>query len=184
RLLMIQNLNEKERVVLYDVNMGQSTVLLENADSKFTRLQWSDSGNAAIFMDEQQSGNVLYHWSPKRNLQILNNNAVTLLEEGYQIGSPTALFKPFISKDGSRVLFYREKQNNKAESETSVEVWDTQSPWIYPRMQYYKETKLKNLLTAWYPDTGLLVPIETQHTPASALDIDHDYALVYNPLDY
>src|SRR5690606_21409221 len=59
-----------------------------------------------------------------------------------------------------------------------------EDPWIYPRMKDFEEREVAYLLTAWYPETNKIVAIETKDMPTSALDINHDYALVFDKLKY
>src|SRR5690606_29170841 len=66
----------------------------------------------------------------------------------------------------------------------TIEIWKTEDPWIYPRMKKFEDRELDYLLTAWYPETDKIVAIETKEMPTSALDVNHNYAIVFNKLKY
>src|SRR5690606_1164450 len=66
----------------------------------------------------------------------------------------------------------------------SMQVWTSEEPWIYPRYKEYCDVELQYLMTLWLPERGELIAIETENTPTSAFNIDHDYALVFNKLTY
>src|SRR5690606_31938129 len=114
-------------------------------------------------------------------LVILHDTVLTKEYPKFEMSSRLA----YISDDGRKVLFYRQAiEEEKGGTEDKLEVWNTEDPWIYPKMKEYKENELQNLLTAWYPETNTLVSIETKEEPTSALSVNHEYALVFDKLKY
>ena len=83
------------------------------------------------------------------------------------------------------ILFYREiiKQESAIRPD-DIAVWDTDDKWIEPRMRMYEETEVDFQLTAWFPDTGKINEIESMEHPSSAMDANHNFALVYDQLKY
>ncbi|RNL90325.1 S9 family peptidase [Sinomicrobium pectinilyticum] len=180
QLLLVKEQEGQKKVMRYEAKNGKSIDLIENRENDYRFLKWSDSGNA-VFVDQQKDTNTLHYVGPDGSLLSLDDTTIATLGGGYRLSDREA----YISGDGEKVLFYRQVISEKQEAmNPTMEVWNTDDPWIYPRKKFYEERELQYVLTAWYPGTGLLVPIETEKFPSAALNINHDYALVYNQLDY
>lgn len=180
QLLLSLKADEKTNVSIYDALSDSYIYLTESRQSDYKFLNWSETGRA-VFVEKKGDKHLLHFLNSEGKLFELNETDIATLGAGYGISSRKAC----ISKDGERILFYREKLKKQTEAlNANVEKWDTDHPWIYPRMKDYWETELQYALTAWYPNNRTLVAIETEQTPSSALNINHEYALVYNKLDY
>ncbi len=171
----------KNHIGFYQVEAANYKVIKEHKDNSFNDLFWNNSGNAIMFSEQGNNENYL-------NYHPINGSIITLGDATIQKKFPhytLASSSPHMSDDGQKILFYRQlkKESLEADSET-MEVWNTTDPWIYPKMKDYKERKLQSLLTAWYPDTNQLIAIETEDKPTSALDVNHDFAIVFNELIY
>jgi dipeptidyl aminopeptidase/acylaminoacyl peptidase len=177
-LLLTLNFEGQNKLVVYDVENKAQKVIKESQQSEFMHCQWSESGNAILFLEQADSGNKLHY-------QLLNGEIATLDEvmiqekfSGYKLANRSV----YISKDGKRVFFYR--QLPKVVVNESMQVWTSEEPWIYPRFKEYSDIELQYMMTVWMPESGKLTAIETGATPTSAFNIDHDYALVFNKLTY
>lgn len=180
-LLITTNEENQNKVVVYGVDNLSFKVIKENENSSYNQLLWSDSGNAVIFSEQLNQENYLYYYPLGGVLKILDNETIEKKFPQYKISNQPV----YISDDGKKILFYRQskKENIGSEKET-MEVWNTEDPWIYPKMKEYKERELQYLLTAWYPETNELTAIETDDKPTAALDVNHNYAVVFDKVKY
>lgn len=171
----------KDKVALYNVKDLSHKVIIENQNSSYNYLIWSDLGNALVLSEQFNQENYLHYHSLNGKLKTLDNVTIKAQFPQYKISNRSV----YISRDGKKILFYRQSKkegigNNKA----TMEVWNTEDPWIYPKMKEYEERELQYLLTAWYPETNKLIAIETEDIPTAALDVNHDYAMVFDKLQY
>lgn len=177
-LLVTTHEENQNKVVLYGVEDLSLNVLKENENSSYDHLLWSDSGNGVVFSEHLNRENYLHHYSLNGVLKTLDNAAIEKKLPQYKISNRSV----YISGDGKKILFYR--QLKKDDIKQTMEVWNTEDPWIYPKMKEYEERELQHLLTAWYPETNELIAIGTEETPTAALDVNHNYAMVFDKLQY
>lgn len=181
KLLIIRG--EQKSVEQYNAINDKSETVINCLDGFFTNLQWTDS-NEAVFLKNQNNRTSIMFLNSEGEIKSLENEIITEFQKEFKISK----IQPIGSRDGKKVFFYRERMHGIDDKEkylfSDVEIWNSKDPWIQPRMQSYQENKLNFLLTAWFPKTNKVIAIETEQTPTSALDTDHDFALVYNKLDY
>jgi len=170
------NLNKVE---LYHVEDVAFEVLKESLNGSFSNLLWSDAGDDVVFTEQINQENYIHYYSNSGVLKTLDDATIEQENSEFEISNRA----PFINKNGEKILFYRQIKNDD-EDINSIEIWNTEDPWIYPRMKDFEEREVAYLLTAWYPETNKIVAIETKDMPTSALDINHDYALVFDKLKY
>ena len=86
-----------------------------------------------------------------------------------------------ISEDGKRIFFGIAKSMNDTSNETeTVEVWDTDDLWIYPKakrenMEYYSR------LAVWFHEENRFLEITNKDLPYVQLNGTKTVALVYSP---
>ncbi len=181
RLLLSINDKSNNKLVLCNAENLSLNVLKENSNSHYNHLQWSNSGNAVLFSEQVNNINYLNYYSLNGTLKTLDDDVLESKFPHYKISSKSV----FISNNGKRILFYRQpKKEVLSDDLQTMEVWDSEVPWIYPKMKNYTEREQEQLLTAWYPETNDLIAIETPERPTAALDVNHDYAIVYDKLQY
>lgn len=180
-LLVTTHEENQNKVVFYDVEDFSLNVLKENENSSYNHLLWSDSGNAVVFSEQLNRKNYLHYYPLNGKLKTLDNTVLERKFPQYKISNQSF----YISDDGKKILFYRQsKKDDTGNEKETMEVWNTEDPWIYPKMKEYGERELQHLLTAWYPETNEIIAIETEDMPTAALDVNHNYAIVFNKLKY
>lgn len=180
-LLVTTHEENQNKVVFYDVEDFSLNVLKENENSSYNHLLWSDSGNAVVFSEQLNRKNYLHYYPLNGKLKTLDNTVLERKFPQYKISNQSF----YISDDGKKILFYRQsKKDDTGNEKETMEVWNTEDPWIYPKMKEYEERELQYLLTAWYPETNELTAIETEDIPTAALDVNHNHAMVFDKLKY
>ncbi|HLV38546.1 S9 family peptidase [Xanthomarina sp.] len=171
------NLNKIE---LYHVENLKFKALKESLNGSFSHLLWSDAGHDVVFTEQINQENYIHYYSNNGVLKTLDDATIEQENSAFKISNKA----PYISKDGEKILFYRQIKKGNKEDINSIEIWNTEDPWIYPRMKDFEEREVDYLLTAWYPKTNKIVEIETKEKSTSALDVNHDYAIVFNKIKY
>lgn len=180
-LLMTKELENQNQAVLFDVEFAFGTLLNGNSNNSYTHFLWSDQGNELVFSEQGNHENFLHHYSVKGKLRTLNDSILKERFPNYKISNRA----PFIAKDGTKILFYRQIKEEELEvHKETMEVWNSDDPLIYPKLLDHKKRKLDFLLTAWYPEANKLMAIETEKFPTAALDVNHNHAVVYDELKY
>jgi dipeptidyl aminopeptidase/acylaminoacyl peptidase len=173
---------ENTQLIQHDaINLHNEKLLIESSGS-IENLDISASGNSLIFQSTQEGIINLYHYNlVEDNLKVLSEKTILENYPGYTLSTR----KCYITDNDSKVLFYIKKTDPQyKELDANVQTWKSKDPWIEPRMQIYLENEANYLLSAWFPVTGKVSPIETEKLPSSALDKDHEFALVYDQLKY
>ena len=67
---------------------------------------------------------------------------------------------------------------------STVEVWHTQDPWIYPEEQQNGRMAQSPKIAVWYPLTHKAYPITTHALPKIMLTGDQEHAILSNPKAY
>lgn len=178
-LLAVEHEGEKS-ILLYDVITHKKELLYSSKDSYFYQTKWSGSGNSIVFLEQAKAENYLHFYHPKSGFITLDNLKLQKKFPEYIISDKDVL----ISEDGKKIFFYRESTKGQGNDSGSMEVWNSDDPWIYPRMKDYQTRELQNLLTVWFTDTDRMIAIETEEKPTSALRINNNYAMVFNKLQY
>lgn len=181
-LLLNGNNNNNTEVFYYDVDQNQLKTLTTSTTENFSNLNWCADGTRAYYVRTIKYQNTLEIYDCKQgNTYELTNRMLEGTFKDYVISDREI----FSSDDGKMILFYREiiKQESAIRSD-DIAVWDTDDKWIEPRMRMYEENEIDFQLTAWFPDTGKIREIESTELPSSAMDANHDLALVYDQLKY
>ena len=180
-LLIAINKEDQNKTVLYDIDDLSLKVLKENHNSSYNHLLWSSSGNTLVFTEQINQKNSLHHYQLDGVIKTLDD--ITIENKFPQ--SNISNLAPFVSSDGKKILFYRQiNKESPFDKKNTWEVWNTEDPWIYPKMKEHEEREVQSQLTAWYPEANELIVIETEGQPTAALNINHDYAVVYDKLQY
>lgn len=179
-LLITTQAGDLNKVELYHIEDLKHKVLKESLNGSFNYLLWSDSGHNIVFTEQENQENYIYYYSYDDVLKTLDDTTLGHEKEGFKISNRP----PYISRDGKKIFFYRKVKKDYKENTNTIEIWNTEDPWIYPRMKKFEDRELDYLLTAWYPETDKIVAIETKEMPTSALDVNHNYAIVFDKLKY
>ncbi len=181
KLLLLKKEVEGYKLTVRNLENTTSITIAESYEGNYDNFQWSTSGNHLVFMERLMDRVELNYFN-------LEGKHIKLRDE--QLASKFndyATSDKFlgISENGMRVVFYRKSlDSNINDNTTSIEVWDTDEVWIAPKMKKYKRDELSNLLTVWYPEEGTLKAIETEELPSAVWDINQDFAIVYDKLQY
>jgi dipeptidyl aminopeptidase/acylaminoacyl peptidase len=180
-LLLNGNKNTNE-VYYYDLDKNHLKTLSTSTIKNFSNLNWCVDGTSAYYVRTIKDQNTLeiYDFKKGKNYE-LTDGMLQATFKGYAISNREF----FSSDDGKMILFYREiiKQESAIRPDDIV-VWDTDDKWIEPRMRMYEENEVDFQLTAWFPDMGKIREIESMEHPSSAMDANHNFALVYDQLKY
>lgn len=181
-LLATYKESEQLQVIRYDVGRGNIKQLFTETEGRIEHLGWNETGLAAVFLNEKKNGNRLYfHNEAIDSLKILSDVQIHHKFKKYQISAR----KPYVSADGNKILFYLQPIKKTEDTVVStVEIWDAEDPWIEPKMAKYREREEQYVLAAWYPKSGEIKVIETEDLPTAAMSVNHDYALLFNELQY
>lgn len=179
-LLLIKKEGEAFAALLYDANKEKVTVLKRDLFGSPTSFKWNKKGTAAVLMIEKEESNVLQVLTREGEEFVFQESLFASQLPGFALSNK----EPFISDDGSKVLFYRQKKDYTGPEKDKIEVWDTTDPVLYPYFKLHKDYISPYFLTAWYPSGGILKEIETEALPTASMDINHDFALVYGTLNH
>lgn len=180
-LIAITKSDDTSRVVLIEAELNKQSLIIESKNENYADIKWGEKGTSAMVKAEMNGENQIYVFNPNGEIKKLENSLIKEMFPNWHLSNR----ETFISDDGEKVLFYRQKNLEENERiDHTAEIWDTNDPWIYPRMKSYNEREKNQLITAWYPKSGHVIEIETSEFPTSAFHVNHKYALVYNKLKY
>lgn len=181
KFILVKKEEDEYKLAVRDMNNSLDLLITKSRESNYANLFWSKSGNSMIFTESIKDSIILNYYSVNGKRIRLSDQQLTNKFIDYVISD-----KFFgISDDGKRVVFYRKSIHSDSDSgKSSIEVWHSDEAWIIPKMNKYKRDELWNLLTVWYPEEGTLKAIETEEFPSSVWDINRDFALVYDKLQY
>ncbi|SRX52219.1 prolyl oligopeptidase family serine peptidase [Aequorivita sp. CIP111184] len=173
---------EHSQIIRFEVEKVRTQYLFTKNKDKIEHLGLSDSGEEMVFVDTKNGVRQLNYYN-----QIIGNSKVlsdTLIQEKFK-NFRLSDRKPFIAANGKKIIFYLQNLSPSNEGNVNdAEVWDAGDPWIGPRMTMYREEEGQYSLTAWYPESGALREIETKELHTSAMSVNHDFAVVYDQLQY
>ncbi|MGB3343643.1 MAG: prolyl oligopeptidase family serine peptidase [Aequorivita sp.] len=169
------------QLIQYDISNKQSKLLFTKNIGTIEHLEVSTAGNAVVFMSAKDGIYDLYSLNTVRDT--INKLSDNILQENLSDITLNAR-KPFIADDGEKIIFQIQFSKPDNQIISDVQTWDTNDPWIEPRMEMYRKQDTDYLLTVWYPESGEVKIIETENLPTAAMDVNHDFALVYNQLQY
>lgn len=172
--------SSSSQIILYNVSTHRQNVLCKNEKSSYSGLLWSDTGNSLLFFEQSGDKNQLHFYSLNDTVRSLSDASLEKMFPNSTLSNRTLS----ISDDGKTVFFYREIKGYRIKEQNFPEIWDTDDPWIYPRMKAYNKNERSFLLTAWDTRSGRLYGIADEETPTVQFNPDFQHALVYNKLVY
>lgn len=179
-LLAIKKKKDSSIAIVYDP-LKDSIKIIKKKDYKAVSfLKWNNSGTAALIMEEIDGKNTLDVYKIDGNFISMEESIINVQIPQYELSDR----EPYISDDGNKVLFYRKKKSQKLPEEDKIEIWKTTDPMLYPNLKLHKDFIYSHLLTAWYPEKGIVREIATEEFPLASMDVDHSFAIVYNELQY
>ncbi|MDX9774114.1 MAG: prolyl oligopeptidase family serine peptidase [Bacteroidales bacterium] len=169
----------RSQLILYFVLTNRYKVLCSNNESTYSRILWSDSGNALVFLEQVGRKHLLHCYSLKDSV-IASVNA----DVGRTYPNSTLMIRDLsLSDDGTMVFFSRGYEYGSQKQE-SPEVWDTDDPWIYPRLKRFNDYKRLLQLTAWDTQSGEVYEITDDKTPEAEYNPNSQNVLLYNKILY
>jgi dipeptidyl aminopeptidase/acylaminoacyl peptidase len=167
------------QVILYNTVTNSSKVLINNTASKFSRLQWAYSGKALIFLEDAGTKHQVHYYSMSDStLSTFTTNINNLYP-----GSEVIIKEVSVSEDGATVFLFCVKKYDFRKIDT-VEIWDTDKPWIYPRLKKLYDFQRPLYLVAWDARAGKLFKITDEETPDARYNPNSPNTLVYDRLVY
>src|SRR5690606_5371375 len=178
RLLLTLEHEGKKTILLYDVLTQKKEIIYSSKESNYYQIKWSGSGNSIVFLEQSSLGSFLHFYHPKSGLKTIDNLILQKQFPEYKISDKDV----YVSDDGKKIFFYRQVKNSGVNDSESMEVWNSNDAWIYPRMKDFETRERQHLLTVWFTDTDTIIAIETEEKPTSALRINNKNAIVFNKL--
>lgn len=179
--ILIVKGGEQKKVIGYNAASADQTVIARELLGTINYLKWNDTGTAAVIMEEIKENRRLSRYHLEKDLINLKETLFEKQLPQYEISDK----EPFISNDGNTILFYRKlKGREDSKKDKLLEVWNTSDPLLFPNLKMRQDFIYSHLLTAWYPKNNALKEIATLQYPSAEMDIEHDFAIVYNELQY
>lgn len=172
--------DEAKNVLLYDAVKRSETEIGNKSSGTVNFLKWNDTGSAAVIMDEANEKHRIGIYFLNKAFIPLEDSLLEQKLPNYELGNR----EPFLSNDGNTVLFFRKKKGKELGKEDKIEVWKTSDPLLYPSLKLREDFIYSYLLTGWYPKKEVIQEIATPQFPTAEMDIAHNFALVYNDLQY
>ncbi|WP_111846044.1 S9 family peptidase [Aequorivita antarctica] len=170
------------QIIQYDVLNRQTRKLFTEINGTVEDMEVGSSGNSLAFISSKDGNNRLNYVDGNSGVA---HTLTDIIIQNKFLNFRISDGKPNIDNRDKKIIFYLKafkEPQNKLESD--VQVWDSSDPWIEPRMEMYREQEENYFLTAWYPESGKIMAIGTPGLPTSAMRVNHDYALVYDQLQY
>lgn len=180
-LFAILKTADTTRLIQYDPNLRQNNTFFSQTSGTMEYINNSVSGNSLIVLSRQKDLNKLIYYNRLKNsLKIISDSTINKNFPGQTLSNR----KPYLAPDGKKVIFYTKIKRQQKDTDNDAQVWNSSDPWIEPRMEMYRKLETDYHLFAWFPENGQLTEIETKNHPSAAMDVTHDYALVYDQLQY
>lgn len=171
--------SSSSQVILYNAETHSRKILINSKESKYCKLQWNSTGNTLVFLEQYGSNHLLHHY----NMSDSKLTTVVADMDNPYPGSRLMVRNVTVSDDGATVIFSSGSDHYSRE-QTSMEVWDTGEPWIYPRLKKLYGVQRPLYLIAWDIRSGILYRITDENTPDAMYNPNVQNALVYNRLMY
>ena len=172
--------DESKKVLLFNAIKATETEIGVKLSSTVNYLKWNDTGSAAVIMDQTKEKHHIGVYYLNKGFIPLEESVLEQKLPNYEVGNR----EPFLSDDGNTVLFFRKQKGHHLVKEDKIEVWKTSDPLLYPSLKLREDFIYPYLLTAWYPEKKMIREIATPQFPTAEMDIEHNFALLYNELQY
>lgn len=180
-LFAILNREEGTQLIRYDTKTTKSKSIFKQPFGVLEHLEISSSGNSLIFVSNKKGLNQLsYYDIVQDSLSIISDTIIQRTFSGQFISNR----KPHLAADGKKVVFYTQITQYEIKKTHDVQIWNSDDPWIEPRMEEYRDQETNFQLTVWFPHSGQISAIETPDHPTAVLDVNNNIALVYNQIQY
>ncbi|MAP80981.1 MAG: hypothetical protein CL526_07815 [Aequorivita sp.] len=178
-MLFVQG-DKNKNVFLYDVQKDSKSKIGPKISEEVNCIKWNENGSAAIIMTRKNEKIHLGVYYLHKSYIPLNHSLLKQQIPSYELANK----EPFLSADGKTVLFFRIQKGVELRKDDKIEVWNTSDPLLYPDLKLREDYIYPYLLTAWYPKSETIKEIGTPLFPNVEMDIEHDFAIVYNELQY
>jgi dipeptidyl aminopeptidase/acylaminoacyl peptidase len=180
-LLFSQKTKEETSISMLDVPKNSLITIYRKEGSEIKDIQFNNKGNSLGFKEFKNNEFNLFVFSVEFGLKSLIN---TRLKE-YLPKTEISEKEFFISDDGNKVYFFREKCYKKQENNhTEMEVWETNTPWIFPKKMLFESFYEPFLLTLWNVPENKVNVISDEDNPSYFLNPGNLAAYTFNPITY
>ncbi|MRT17552.1 S9 family peptidase [Vitellibacter sp. q18] len=180
-LYAVLNKENNTQLIRYETKTGESKNIFNQPFGVLEHLDISSSGNSLLFVSHQKGITQLnYYDIVQDSLSKISDTIIQKIFPCQHISNR----KPNLAADGKKVIFYTQFNQSEIKKAHDAHIWYSDDPWIEPRMKSYREQEINYPLTAWFPESGQINAIETKDFPSAAMDVNHDFALVYDQLQY
>lgn len=153
----------------------------------FKGITWQKGGKSIAFYGYSKSNSIgsLYTYNVEHNrLYQLNNQSNFFPKKGTIVAHP--FYKLLISDDSQKVFFsiQNDPEEQAAKEISSVEIWNTKDPWIYPEEQQNGRSNQLPKTVLWNTNTNQILPLTTDDLSKIMLTGDQQNAILSNPKAY
>jgi dienelactone hydrolase len=155
-----------------------TTIILQDNESKFSRLTWDDSGKKLVFFKTTSNGKttaVCYHLNTKK-IQFLEEEVMEQMKVVLQSSKPLS-FAPATDRI---FLYTKPTEKPMLVDDALVEVWEAATPLHYPEQRELEKKPYAPQLQIWDLKENQLKKIISDSLPDLKLLPDRKYALLYN----
>lgn len=181
QLLISKKSQEFSKIYLRDCIGEKEVVVAESKYNTYSAIKLSKSGTSIVYREQRKKGSSLVTYFIETGKDhTLNNKRLQTFIPLSNISSKDLE----ISDDGLAVFFYRVYANDLELKSNGMEVWELTDPWIYSRMQKYKEQERSYFLTLWDLKTNNVISITDIEHPSVHYNPNHNQALIFDKMQY
>jgi dipeptidyl aminopeptidase/acylaminoacyl peptidase len=167
------------------INFGEQLItkpIIQDKTAGFQNIAWR--GNLIAFTQKDTRTTKLFCYNT------FNKNLLSYNPEGREDFPPDmrisdAYGSLTLSEDGQRVFFLLKENTTVSEnSETTVQVWNTEDKQLYDNSKKFGFASLSDKLSVWWPRTNRILQIASKELPSAMLNGNYKYALTFDPLAY
>ncbi|UPQ78309.1 prolyl oligopeptidase family serine peptidase [Flavobacterium azooxidireducens] len=191
---------EKDKIIFNRVNEGKSTaeiISLNTLEHKtitppsefnFHGFEWSKNGKGIVFFKkvnpkEGKQQNTIFLYSVDTNKKSEFN---TVEHPDFPPNSaivPFGNYKLAVSDDLQRVVFAVDSPQNNNTSQSTVQIWAGNAPWIFPEQQVW-DTNNTAKMAIWFPQKNTFRLINDKEFPWIMFTPDFKQAILSNKKMY
>lgn len=149
---------------------------------------WSDDSSTLAFMAAGNNNGHIVYWvngiKSLPGLRVLDAAQSDILCEKSYIGAPAGDAALRLNPDGTVVFIYVGKSKAPGQAKPITEVWNSKTPFLYPRQDFYNAIEHHPKSAVWKPLENTFRQIATDSLPMTMLTQNGNYAFTYNPQRY
>ena len=184
KVLMLGNDGAKAFMTVLDLSSAPLEKVIAAAESiSFTAMVWQEDSNGFAVVGNAEGatnpGSLFYYSIPEGKLSRLNESDNNFPRGRRLAAKLESLLR--ISGDGKTVFFGTNGLKGPMYPTDSVQVWNGNDSWLFPRRKVHGDWHKKPLVAAWSPREGNVIQLASEERPHIMLSGDAKYAITFNP---